>query len=269
MSPSLVKFSPFKKASHLMGSMTREDTLKMIVPLFESIRLYHQHEVKGLGQVPREGGVLFVVNHSLATYDIGLLMFALYTELHRIPRPLLDRLFFKIPVLKDIVTKLGGVQGSPASAQELLEADELVTVAPGGMFEALRPSNERYQIRWHKRYGFARLAMTTGKPIILAACPKADDMYKVYPSHLTSWLYQTYKVPFFIARGIGLTPIPRPVKLVHHLSEPILPPSMPSKTRLHEPAMREFHSHLVARMELLMTNALATESKAEVKPADR
>lgn len=262
MVPSLVKLSPIKKATHLIESMTREEAIALVAPLFRSFRQYHQHEVVGLEHVPRDGGVLFVVNHSLATYDIGLLMLVLHTELNRTPRALLDRLFFKIPVVREAVTKLGGVQGTPDTARQLLEANEIVTVAPGGMFEALRPSGEKYQIRWQKRHGFARLAMTTGKPLILAACPRADDMYKVYPSHLTSWIYQTYRVPFFLARGVGPTPIPRPVKLVHHLSEPIYPPAMPTKPRQQEKAIREFHGYLVERMESLIAQALTAETEA-------
>lgn len=260
MVPSLVKLSPIRKATHLIENMTKEEAIALVAPLFESFRRYHNHEVVGLEHVPREGGVLFVVNHSLATYDIGLLMLVLHTELNRTPRALLDRLFFKIPVLKEAVTKLGGVQGSPEVAHQLLEADEIVTVAPGGMFEALRSSSEKYQIRWQKRHGFARLAMSTGKPVVLAACPHADDMYKIYPSHLTSWIYQTYRIPFFFARGLGPTPIPRPVKLVHHLSEPIHPPSMPQKARYQEKAIREFHGYLVERMENLIATALTADT---------
>lgn len=262
MVPSLMKLSPIKKATHLIENMTREEAIALVAPLFQSFREYHHHEVVGLEHVPREGGVLFVVNHSLATYDIGLLMLALHNEINRTPRALLDRLFFKIPVIREAVSKLGGVQGTPEIARQLLEQNEIVTVAPGGMFEALRPSGEKYQIRWQKRHGFARLAMTTGKPVILAACPRADDMYDVYPSHLTSWIYQTYRIPFFLARGIGPTPIPRPVKLVHYLSEPIVPPALPSKPRLQEKAIKDFHGYLVKRMENLMSTALDTKKDA-------
>jgi hypothetical protein len=239
-----------------MAMMTREDALRKLQPVVESFQKYHQHEVEGLKELPQKGGMLFVVNHSLATYDIILLMLAIYKETERLPRPLIDRLFFKIPLVKELVAKLGAVEGSPDVAKGLLDADEIVTVAPGGMFEALRSYKERYQIRWNKRYGFARLAMKAGKPVILAACPKADDMYQVYPSHLTSWIYQTYKIPFFIARGIGPTPIPRPVKLVHYLSEPIHPPKMPKGAKAQEAAIQKFHGHLVDRMETLMAHAV-------------
>ena len=49
--------------------------------------------------------------------------------------------------------------------------------------------------------GFARLAIETQTPIILAMCPKADDIYDVYSNSLTAWAYQKYRIPVFFARG--------------------------------------------------------------------
>lgn len=262
---SIVKSLPLKQKNHLSPIPSPDHAVKLIIPIIQKLSGYHQHEVVGLEHLPQKGGFLVAVNHSLATYDIGLLMLAIYQNQKRIPRPLLDRLFFKIPLLREAVTALGGIEGTPDRARQLLDQGEIVTVAPGGMFEALRPSSEKYQIRWSKRYGFARLAMTSGKPIVLAACPKADDMFNVYPSHLTSWFYQTYKVPIFLARGLGPTPIPRPVKLVHHMSPPIQPPPMPEDRHAQESAIRTFHAQLVDTMEHLMKEA----QKSSTKPLSR
>ena len=67
-----------------------------IVPFLNVVRVYHEHEVKGMGHIPQDGAALLVVNHSLATYDIGLLFAAIYESTGRIVRPLADNLFFKI-----------------------------------------------------------------------------------------------------------------------------------------------------------------------------
>ena len=236
--------------------MDRQELIQTVLPLMQAARTYHRHEVVGLQHIPAAGRTLVVVNHSLATYDITLLMTAIYTELHRLPRPLIDRLFFKIPYLGELVTLFGSVQGSPESAARLLEEDELVTVAPGGMREALRPSSERYQIRWDRRTGFVKLAMRTGTPIVLAACPKADDLYEVYPSQITAWMYRTFRVPIFLARGVGPTPIPRPVKLVHYLSEPLHPPKWTGVEEQDEERARQFHQGLIVRMHELIGEAI-------------
>ncbi|MCX6108894.1 MAG: lysophospholipid acyltransferase family protein [Proteobacteria bacterium] len=226
---------------------------KGTVRVVNAMRLYHQHTVHGMAAVPESGGVLVVVNHSLATYDILLLAAAIYTETGRLARPLLDRLFFKVPLVREITSGYGAVNGSPANAQALLEAGEIVTVAPGGMRESLRPRSERYQIQWDGRLGFVRIAMKSGVPIILAACPKADELYDVYPSFTTKWFYRTFKVPVFFARGLGLTALPRPIALTHHLSELLHPPAWTGDPETDEANVQAFHAMLVKRMEHLMT----------------
>ena len=144
-----------------------------LLPFLKAIRFYHEHEIIGMGHIPQKGGALLVVNHSLATYDIALLMAAIYEKTGRISRPLADNLFFKIPYLSKAVDALGGVRGTRNNAKSLLEAGELVSVAPGGMREALRSSDEKYQLIWKKRKGFVRLAIEMQVPIILGMCPKS------------------------------------------------------------------------------------------------
>ena len=253
---------PFK-AFHLAAdttSMEREDFVQKVTPLLQAARLYHRHAVVGLEHVPDTGRALIVVNHSLATYDILLLLTAIQQEKHRQPRPLIDRLFFKIPYIGDFATLYGAVEGSQKGAEDLLNADDLVTVAPGGMREALRPSTQRYQIRWTRRTGFVKLAMRTRSPLILAACPKADDLYDVYPSHITSWIYRNFKVPVFFARGLGPTPIPRPIQLTHFLSEPMMPPESTGDDEKDEVIARKFHRKLMARMRVLISDGIHYKS---------
>jgi 1-acyl-sn-glycerol-3-phosphate acyltransferase len=236
--------------------MTKNPMLDKVFPLLAAARLYHRHEVVGLEHIPLEGRALVVANHSLATYDIILLMTAIYQDLHRLPRPLIDRLFFRIPYLGDVASLFGAVQGSQETAEELLSGDHIVTVAPGGMREALRPSSQRYQILWDRRIGFVKLAMRTRSPVILAACPKADDLYDIYPSKITAWAYKNFKVPVFFARGLGPSPIPRPIKLVHYLSEPMLPPEMSEDEEENKKRAKTFHSKLVKRMHTLIGEAI-------------
>jgi len=232
--------------------MKKDEIIEKIIPVLQTIRAYHRHSVVGMDNVPIEGRTLVVVNHSLATYDILLLMTAIYKDLGRLPRPLIDRLFFKVPFAGDIAQFLGSKQGSQENAEELLNQDEIITVAPGGMREALRPSTERYQLRWDRRIGFCKLAMRTQSPIILAACPKADDLYDVYPNPVTKWFYKNHKIPVFFARGLGPSPIPRPIKLTHFISEPMVPPSMPSDPDEATRVATEFHKKVVGRMEELI-----------------
>jgi 1-acyl-sn-glycerol-3-phosphate acyltransferase len=218
-----------------------------------AIRHYHGHEVVGMHNIPRSGRALIVVNHSLATYDIGLLFNAIFDHHRRSPRPLADNLFFRSRLLAQFIAEIGGVQGRVDEAQKLLKQGELVAVAPGGMREGLRPNTQRYQLRWERRKGFIRLALQTRTPIILAMCPAADDIFDVYENPLTSWAYKKMRIPFFLARGIGPTFLPRPVKLIHYVDTPILPPRPLKDIEAFEDQVERLHQKVTERAETLMS----------------
>lgn len=234
------------------------DTLmRTLIPFAEALAVYHQHKIVGLRNLPKQGPALIVSNHSLATYDIVLLMYEIFKETGRIARPLIDRLFFKIPGLGRIMDLTGSVQGGREEARALLERGDIVCVAPGGMREALRPSTERYQIIWDRRSGFIRVALETQTPIILAACPRADDLYEVLENPITKWAYKNFKIPIFLARGLGPTPLPRPIKLTHHLSKAIKPPKLAQTEEEIQQQVAELHKRVIQEMEQMIGKAIA------------
>lgn len=236
-------------------SVVKEHLVRKIEPIYHSMATYHQHEVRGMDHVPEDGGGLIVFNHSLASYDMFLFCCALYMEKGRVVRTLIDKLFYKFPFLGEFMEELGAKQAHPKYARRLLRGKHLVGVAPGGMREALRPSSKKYEIIWEQRTGFARLAIETGVPVILAACPAADDIFKTYANPITDLAYQHLHIPLPIARGLGPTIIPRPVKLVHYLAEPLYPPPRPTERGRLKPTVLEFHAQLVDHMEKLMLQA--------------
>lgn len=228
-----------------------KDYLLKIAPVIAAMRVYHEHSTVGLEKLP-SSGVIIAANHSLASYDIALLMASIYEHSNRIPRALIDRLFFKVPGLGKLMEAFGSREGTKDNAVKMLESDEILVVAPGGMREALRPSSDKYRIIWNRRKGFVKLAIETGVPIVLAACPSADDLYDVAPSHLTVWAYKTLRIPLFFAKGLGFTAIPKPVKLTHYLSEPLHPPAFSTDASILSQRVDEFHKIVVLRMETLM-----------------
>ena len=231
----------------------QEELMVKILPIIKALRTYHRHEVVGLSNIPKRGPAIIATNHSLATYDILMLMQAVLGEYDRFPRSLIDSLFYKIPKLGNIMEKLGCVPGNHPNAKSLLSNGELVYIAPGGMMESLRPSTNRYKIMWESRKGFAKLAIDTNTPIVLAACPKADDIFEIYENSLSKWIYKNLKLPTFIAHGLGFTPVPNPIPLVHLVSEPIYPP----QTRYKDEALDDFHTELIKRMKKLMQDAIS------------
>jgi 1-acyl-sn-glycerol-3-phosphate acyltransferase len=242
------------KQSHQDSSLNI-DYLLRLAPIISGVRLYHQHSTVGLDRLPT-GGVIIAANHSLASYDIALLMSSIYEYTNRIPKALIDRLFFKVPGLGDFMTALGSREGNRQNAEALLRAGEMLVVAPGGMREALRPSSERYKIIWDRRKGFAQLSIETQSPVVLAACPAADELYDIAPSYITAWAYKTFKVPVFFAKGLGFSLVPKPIPLTHYLSEPIYPPEKPSDPEKLSVVTEQYHQILVDNMAQLMKSHL-------------
>ena len=192
---------------------------------------------------------LVVLQHSFATYDGFLPALDIYEERGRIPAGLGDDLIFKVPGLG----RLARTHIYPAShenAVNLLAAGRLVYVAPGGMNEALRPSDEKHSIRWANRKGFIRLSIRTGAPIVLGACHGADDIFTVYRSRLTDFAYRRLKLPLAAVRGWGPTLMPRPVQLTHILAEPIYPPALDEAA--FDALVQEHHGLVCDRMEALL-----------------
>ena len=219
--------------------------------LGDALRTYHQYSVEGLQHIPKTGPVLVVAHHSLATYDIGLLSAAIRDAQGRAPITLVDRLIFKIPMLGEFLGSIGCVEAAPEEATRLLHEGNIVIVAPGGMREALRPSDARYTTSWQERYGFARLAIDTQVPVVCAACPSADDLYDVYPSFVTNFFLKRFHLPVPLLRGIGLTVLPRAQKLVHFIAAPMAPPA-PLEGEAFAAQSRTFAQAVAARMNTLL-----------------
>lgn len=241
--------------------MTDPDWIAFGEPLIKGLKIYHRYAALGLENIPRKQGAIIVVNHSLATYDILMLMHSIFEQTGRLPRPLVDRLVTKAPILGAITSRVGCLSASPLHAHHLLEQNQLVVVAPGGMAEAIRPHTERYRTLWKERKGFIRLSINTGAPVILAFCPDSDDLFKVYDAHLTQWMYRSLRLPFMLARGLGPTPLPRPIKLKHYISAPLIPPPPPHTPTQEQSAVEDFHSEVSHQANELMNRATRLQKR--------
>ncbi len=200
-------------------------TLRQVERLLRPLARYHRFELVGAEHVPRSGPCLLVVHHSLASYDGFLIGAAIWERTGRMCRALGDDTIFRVPGLGDFARRVGIVPASPEAGERLLREGNLLAVAPGGMWESLRPRGERRQSRWEGRRGFVRLALRTGTPMLLAACPRADDLYTVYPSRVTDALYRRFHLPVPFLRGLGPSLVPRPLRLVGHLAPLLHPPA--------------------------------------------
>lgn len=134
----------------------------------------------GDDNVPRQRPLLFVGNHTLAgVVDVPQLFFHLQQKHGIIPRSLGEKAHWKIPGWRRLIERFGAVDGSRENADAAMRAGECVLVFPGGAREAFKRGDQRYQLLWGQRLGFARLALRHGALIVPFAAVGADDVWQV------------------------------------------------------------------------------------------
>jgi 1-acyl-sn-glycerol-3-phosphate acyltransferase len=132
--------------------------------------LYFRAEVRGLPNIPAEGPILLVGNHSGGTLIADTFVFAqaFYDHFGPLRRfhQLAHDLVFKLPGARASLSKYGTVPASPENRRRALERDAALLVYPGGDHETYRPSWESDRIDFAGRNGFARLATEHEVPIV-------------------------------------------------------------------------------------------------------
>src|SRR5215211_6145779 len=133
-------------------------------------RLYFRAEVRDLHNIPAEGPVLLVGNHSGGTLIADTFVFAqgFYDHFGPLRRfhQLAHDLVFKVPGARASLSRYGTVPASPENMARALERDAALLVNPAADPETYRPSWESAKIDFAGRTGFARLAIEHGVPIV-------------------------------------------------------------------------------------------------------
>jgi len=131
--------------------------------------IWFRGEVRGLGNVPEDGPVLLVGNHSGGNLTPDTIVFTLafstYFGVERAFHQLAHNLVLSFPGLS-YLRKYGTVAASPENAKTALEAGAAVLVYPGGDYEVHRPSWHRHRVDFGGRKGFIRLALEQDVPIV-------------------------------------------------------------------------------------------------------
>jgi 1-acyl-sn-glycerol-3-phosphate acyltransferase len=237
--------------------------------------LYFRGEVRGLGNVPDEGPVLLVGNHSGGNLTPDTTVFSLafhaYFGVERPFHQLAHNLVLSMPGL-GFLRKYGTVAASPANARKALRSGAAVLVYPGGDREVHRPSWQSGRVDFGNRKGYVRLALEEDVPIVpvvaiggqetalflsqgewLAKLLLLDKLLrlKVLPISLGP--------PWGLNIGDMLGHIPLPSKIVVE----VLPPIRLREEFGEDPDVDEIHAHVTALMQDTL-DALASERRFPV-----
>jgi 1-acyl-sn-glycerol-3-phosphate acyltransferase len=188
-------------------------------------RKWFRIEVRGIENIPTEGGALVVSNHSGTIPVDGLMtMVTIHDEIGRFLRPLGADLVFQMPFVGSMARRSGATLACTEDAERMLSGGELVGVWPEGFKGIGKPYAERYKLQRFGRGGFVSAAVRTGVPIIPLSVVGAEEIFPLVgnmPS-LARLLGVPYIpiTPFFPLLGpLGLVPLPS--KWLLEFGEPI------------------------------------------------
>jgi 1-acyl-sn-glycerol-3-phosphate acyltransferase len=159
------------------AELTDEVLMALLRPLYQK---YFRVEVKGIENIPAEGGALIVANHSGTLPLDGLMLQVAVHDTHpadRHLRLLAADLVFQLPVVNEIARKLGHTLACAEDAAELLGRGELVGVMPEGFKGIGKPFGDRYKLQRFGRGGFVSTALRARAPIVPCSVVGAEEIY--------------------------------------------------------------------------------------------
>jgi 1-acyl-sn-glycerol-3-phosphate acyltransferase len=182
-------------------------------------------EVRGIENIPAEGGALVVSNHSGTVPLDGLMtMVTVHDHTGRFLRPLGADLVFRMPIVSALARKGGATLACSEDAERMLRGGELVGVWPEGFKGIGKPYADRYKLQRFGRGGFVAAALRTGVPIVPLSVVGAEEIYPLVGNvpALARLLGVPYIpiTPLFPLLGpLGLVPLPS--KWLLEFGEPI------------------------------------------------
>jgi len=237
--------------------------------------LWFRARVRGLENIPEEGPVLLVGNHSGGNVTPDTIVFTLafntYFGVERRFFQLAHNLVLAMPGL-GYLRKYGTVAASPENADKALASGAALLVYPGGDYEVHRPSWDSGKVDFGGRKGFIRLALAKDVPIVpvvsiggqetalflsrgewLARLLRLDKIFrlKVLPISLS--------IPWGLNVGDMMGHIPLPSKICIQ----VLPPIDLRKEFGSDPDIDEVYDELMKRMQVTL-DSLAEERRLPV-----
>jgi len=237
--------------------------------------LWFRARVRGLENIPEEGPVLLVGNHSGGNVTPDTIVFTLafntYFGVERRFFQLAHNLVLAMPGL-GYLRKYGTVAASPENADKALSSGAALLVYPGGDYEVHRPSWDSGKVDFGGRKGFIRLALAKDVPIVpvvsiggqetalflsrgewLARLLGLDKIFrlKVLPISLS--------IPWGLNIGDMMGHIPLPSKICIQ----VLPPIDLRKEFGRHPDIDEVYDEVTRRMQATL-DSLAEERRLPV-----
>jgi 1-acyl-sn-glycerol-3-phosphate acyltransferase len=226
-----------RPADDEVGGARDPSFLRSARPVLERYASWFRPEVRGFERLPAEGPFLVVGNHSGGQLppDLPVLLTAWWRERGE-EEPvyaLFHSFLLALPGVGPAMARAGGIEASPAAAEEVLGAGGILIDYPGGDHEVFRPWHQRNRIDFGGRLGAIRLALRTQVPVIPAVSVGAHETLVVLArgTQVATWLrldrlFRIKVMPLVFGPPLGIVPggiptFPLPAKITVELCEPL------------------------------------------------
>lgn len=184
------------------------DFMRELLPgLWLLVSAWYRPDIRGLENIPREGPVLVVGNHSGGTSSpevfISQLAISTYFGVERPHFQLAHRMVLHSP-LGGMLRRFGTIEADHGNAEQALDSGAIVTVFPGGDYEVFRPSWQSARVDMGGRKGFLRLAVAKNVPVVPMVTLGGQE------------------TAFFLSRGEGLAKLLRLDKVMRLKTLPVM-----------------------------------------------
>eukprot|EP01031_Cornospumella_fuschlensis_P022270 gene22270-27233_t len=215
-------------------------------------KFWHDYEIHGLEQLEgTDGNNLLVGYHSRCTLDLFYMFCTLRCNV------LASYLFYKVeltrpllPLLNIIPSKsLNGGSIADSFTEALAKTKQPLMLLPGGVFECLKYSKDKYQVQWKEEPGFARVIKDDAEQLgsktkVYAFYTRNCERILYSPNWWydlsARWsmsMYASFKkgsllvmppMLLVMLASTGFLPLPMPLKVETYISEPLT--MQPSET---------------------------------------
>lgn len=149
--------------------------LPTLAPLYDT---WFRVDATGVGNIPADGPVLLVSNHSgNLPVDALMAQVAVHRGTGRWPRLLAGDVAYTVPGVGTLARRVGAVRADRTNAHALLDDGEIVADYPEGYRGLGKPYTDRYRLQRFGRGGFAALALRHNAPIVPVAVVGAEEIY--------------------------------------------------------------------------------------------
>ena len=141
-------------------------------------RYYFKPTFLGTENIVANKPAMYVANHTIyGVLDSPIIIDYLYNQHNIAVVSMADHMHFHVPVWKEVVKRVGGVDGVQEYAREAMQQGYSILVFPGGGREVIKRKGEAYQLMWKQRYGFLKLAQEFNYDIAPFVALGGDEVF--------------------------------------------------------------------------------------------